>query len=45
MDMDTREAVEEGMNESKREQEANQRAEEEAARDLGIEPSESHEYD
>lgn len=45
MDIDTAAIVEEGVKETNREQELNQRAEEEAARDLGIEPSESHEYD
>lgn len=45
MDLDTREAVEEGIQESNKAQEEDKRAEEEAARDLGIEPSDSHEYE
>lgn len=45
MDIDTREAIDEGFNEVNKEQEANKRAEEEAGRDLGLEPTDSHEYD
>lgn len=41
MDSDTREAVEEGIQESNRDADEDKRAEAEAARDLGIEPSDS----
>ena len=41
MDSDTREAVEEGIQESNKNSEDNKRAEEEAAKDLGIDPSDS----
>jgi hypothetical protein len=45
MDLDTREAVEEGIQESNRNEDEDRRAEAEAARDLGIEPSDSADYD
>ena len=45
MDLDTKEAVEEGIKESNRDEEEDKRAEAEAARDLGIEPSDSAEYE
>lgn len=45
MDMDAREAIDEGFNEVNKQQEENKRAEEEAAKDLGIEPEDSHSYD
>lgn len=45
MDSDTRDAVEEGITETNKDTDANQRAEEEAAKDLGIEPEEGHAYD
>lgn len=45
MDLDTKAAVEEGIQESNRDSEDDKRAEQEAARDLGIEPSDSADYD
>jgi len=45
MDLDTKGAVEEGIQEISRDSEDDKRAEAEAARDLGIEPSDSAEYD
>lgn len=43
--MDTRDAVEEGIQETNKVDEDNKRAEEEAAKDLGLEPEEGEQYD
>lgn len=45
MDEDTKEAVEEGIQEVSRDADEDKRAEAEAARDLGIEASDSAEYE